>query len=270
MNFLSSLGSGLFTPSRTGALLPAIAQQFPNSQKAPSSQAVPARDTASLSKTGIDLSKQQDALAQRVDTLGGATVDMAQNFLTNFAQSLFGDAAKGMTIEFDSASVSASSSFSAAVQHSEGPQGSSDAAGFRLEDSASFTGKGVITTADGHRFNFEVEVQYQAVAEAAASRTAGVSNQQADRAGQRQHEQEAAPQHNLSVDFPGTVADLFHMMEQNKLQMSFLFPANEQSDETAKQGSLMLRLLGLIDSPNTLNTKLAKAYGVSSAPEAAA
>lgn len=209
-------------------------------------------------------------MAKRVDTLGNATVDMAQNFLTTFAQSLFGDAAKGMTVSFDSVDMSASSSYSASVQHSEGPDGTSDAAAFRLEDSSSFTGRGVITTADGHRYNFEVEVHYQSVVEASASRTTSVANQPAHDTGQPKQEHDAAPDRNLFVDFPGKVADLFHMMEQNQLQMSFFLPANEQGDGTAKQGKLMLRLLDLIDSPSSLNTKLAKAYGVSSNPTVAA
>lgn len=263
MNTLSSLGSNFFSPQRLAGLLPSATTQFPSTQQSPSTLSS-ARDLVSLSKTGIDLSKQQDAIADRVDSLGNGAVDLAQKFLTNFAKSLFGDAANGMSIEFDSASVSASSSFSGSVQHSEGPNGSSDAAAFRLEDNASFTGKGVITTADGHRFNFEVEVQYQAVVEASSSRTTSISRDAQPSVDNKQptHADAAAkPAKDLHVDFPGSVADLFHMMAQNKFQSAFDIPATDQGGQP-KKGNLTLRLLDLIESPSNINGKLAKAYGV--------
>ncbi len=267
MNLLSSLGSSLFSPPKTAALLTAATPPSLPSQKTPAALTTPASELVSLSKTGIDLSKQPDALAQRVDSLGKATVGMAQNFLTSFARSLFGDAANGMTVAFDSASVSASSSFSGALKHSAGSGGSSDAASFRMEDNSSFVGKGVITTADGHRFNFEVEVHYQAVAEAAASRTTSVSNQPAGGPTPPKSEQHAAPKgDDLFVGFPGTITDLFHMMDRNTLQISFQLPSSDQGDGKAKQGNLTLRLLDLIESPKGINAKLAKAYGACPAP----
>src|SRR3954469_12058463 len=118
-------------------------------QKAKGISATP----VSLSDDGLDLQK-------RVASVGNATVDYAQDFVSSFTQALFGDDAKGAVIDFDSASLEASSSYALGVLHSEGANGTTDAAAFRMSDSSHFIGKGTITTADGRKFDFEVEVQY--------------------------------------------------------------------------------------------------------------
>ena len=124
----------------------------------------------SLSSDGLDLQ-------QHVASVGNATVDFAQNFVSSFTNSLFGDAAKGAVIDFDSASLETASSFGVAVQHSSGPNGSSDAAAFQLSDSSHFIGKGTITTADGRKFDFEVEVQYNYDLTAGASQASDAAQQ---------------------------------------------------------------------------------------------
>ena len=118
----------------------------------------------SLSGDGLDLQK-------RVASIGNATVDFAQDFVGSFTRALFGDAAKGAVIDFDSASLETSSSYALGVLHSEGAKGTTDAAAFQLSDSSHFIGKGTITTADGRKFDFEVEVQYNYELNAAASQT---------------------------------------------------------------------------------------------------
>ena len=119
-------------------------------------------------------------LDSRVASVGNATVDFAQDFVNSFAQALFGDDAKGATIDFDSASLEASSSYAAGYQHTEGANGVSDAAAFSLNDSSHFGGKGTITTADGRKFDFEVEVQYNYQLDAAASQSSSAPQQDGD------------------------------------------------------------------------------------------
>ncbi|MGL4996856.1 MAG: hypothetical protein ACRC6G_11865, partial [Deefgea sp.] len=56
-------------------------------------------DTAgAMSKS---LAKGRELIQQRVDNLSKATTQMASDFIGQFAQQMFGDQAKGMTIEFD-------------------------------------------------------------------------------------------------------------------------------------------------------------------------
>jgi hypothetical protein len=106
-----------------------------------------------------------------VAAVGNATVDFAQDFVSSFTQALFGDDAKGAVIDFDSASLETSSSYAVGYQHTQGANGTTDAAAFSLTDSSHFIGKGTITTADGRKFDFEVEVQYNYELNAAASQT---------------------------------------------------------------------------------------------------
>ncbi|RFP18641.1 hypothetical protein D0T23_02270 [Duganella sp. BJB475] len=219
-------------------------------------------------------STSNDALAQHVASVGNATVDFAQDFVNSFATSLFGDAGKGATISFDSASLDTSSSFGIGVQHSSGPKGTSDAAAFDLTDSSHFVGKGTITTADGRKFDFEVEVQYNAELSGAASQssnnpsspastgaTTGSGSQPSGTSTSKPAASNGASTDNLpsvqvpNIDFPGTLADLFQLIGRD------LHSALSTGDSSPSQTSngidrntlrnLSLRLLSLVNSKDT-------------------
>jgi len=155
MSTISALGARL--PS---FLLPNSLQTDGKNSKATAAQNQSQQTTTtgsdaltSLSSGGLDLQK-------RMASVGNQTIDLAQNLMDSFTQKLFGDSAKGATISFDSASLETESSYGVAVQHSEGPDGTTDSAAFQLTDSSHFLGKGTITTSDGRKFEFEVEIQY--------------------------------------------------------------------------------------------------------------
>ena len=76
------------------------------------------QDVVALSKKGLDLSAQ--GLAKRTDTLGNATVDVAQDFLGNMARQMFGD---GAAISFDSIDLSAASGYAAQASSVSGADG---------------------------------------------------------------------------------------------------------------------------------------------------
>lgn len=204
----------------------------------------------SLSGDGLDLQK-------RVASVGNATVDFAQDFVGSFTQALFGDAAKGAVIDFDSASLEASSSYALGVQHSEGVNGTTDAAAFQLSDSSHFIGKGTITTADGRKFDFEVEVQYNYDLTAAASQTTDQASQPAP---EKADDKAATSTKDLptvqlpNIDFPGTLADLFKLIG---VDLQSALASNDGSNSQTSDGidrntlrSLSLRLLNLVDSKN--------------------
>jgi hypothetical protein len=232
----------------------------------------------SLSNDGIDLQK-------RVDSVGNRTVDYAQNLLGSFAQQLFGDAGKGATISFDSASLDVSSSYAEGVQHTEGAGGVTDAAALQLNDSSHFLGKGTITTADGRKFDFEVEIQYNYQLQASASQTQGTGASQGqdpatpaipDATGDAASSDKPASASNNSlptvvfpnVDFPGTLADLFKLIGHD-LHGTLSTPGNDKSQGNSIDRntlrSLSLRLLSLIDHKNTDTYSGAKAKSVANA-----
>lgn len=219
-----------------------------------------ARQVKPVDSSPISLSN--DGLEKHVASVGNATIDFAQDFLGSFAKSLFGDAAKGAVIDFDSASLDTSSTLAVGVQHSSGPKGSSDAAAFQLTDSSHFIGKGTITTADGRKFDFEVEVQYDAELSGAASQTTSTNSDKAsEAAAKRPVASNGASAENLptvqvpNIDFPGTLADLFKLIGRD------LQSALSTGDSSASQTSdgidrntlrsLSLRLLNLVDSKDT-------------------
>ena len=133
-------------PSRTGSSATGLAAS-PLMQRT-------AQDVVALSKNGLDLSAK--GLSQRTDALGNATVDVAQDFLSNMTRQLFGD---GASIAFDSVDLQAGSSFSSGSASVSGASGSSRAAAFSLDETAPFIGKGKITRADGQTCDVDVEVQ---------------------------------------------------------------------------------------------------------------
>lgn len=225
--------------------------------------------SVSLSSSALDLQK-------RVASVGNATVDFAQDFVSSFTQALFGDAAKGAVIDFDSASLETSSSYALGVMHSEGADGITDAAAFRLSDSSHFIGKGTITTADGRKFDFEVEVQYNYELNAAASQTTDArSLQQPDQA-KNDDKPKAANLKDLptvqlpNIDFPGTLADLFKLIG---VDLQTALSNGDNADNQTGDGidnnalrSLSLRLLNLVDSKDA-NT-YADLFGVDKAKSA--
>ncbi|PLY43314.1 hypothetical protein CSZ94_08090 [Janthinobacterium sp. ROICE36] len=227
-------------PSRTGSGATGLAGS-PLMQRT-------AQDLVALSKNGLDLSAK--GLEQRTDALGNATVDVAQDFLTNMTRQLFGD---GASIAFDSVDLQAGSSFSSGSASVSGTKGSSRAAAFSLDENAHFIGKGKITTADGQTFDFELEVQYQ------SNISAGALAQTQDDA------QEVAPSDDAALpakelpatNFAGNLHDLFKLLGQ-QLQNSIF---NQQSDGASANGkdgdlagSLSLRLLKLVQPDNTAET----------------
>lgn len=260
MSQLSALGSRQFqAPTLSNDARQADAKS--STLGAPVFNGQNALDAVSLSKNALDLSTQ--GLSKRADELGNATIDVAQNFMTSFAQSLFGDAAKGATLSFDEASISAQSGFAAIARHSEGPNGVADGAAFSLNESSHFIGKGTITTADGQSFDFEIEVQYESRVEAAASRS--TSSAAPGQSGQTPAaNKDALPSKQLpDVDFGGSLGDLFKLLGRY-LQSQVSAPADAAADansnaDSAKQadqgGTLSLRLLNLINHATLLDDK---------------
>lgn len=195
-------------------------------------------------------------LASRVASVGTATVDFAEDFVNSFTQALFGDAAKGAVIDFESASLETSSSYAVGYQRSSGANGVSEAAVFSLSDSSHFIGKGTITTADGRKFDFEVEVQYNYELNAAASRTSDADALPApDRDTDRPSTKDLPTVQLPNIDFPGTLADLFKLIGRD-LQTA-LASSNDGDNQTGDGidrntlRSLSLRLLNLVDSKDT-------------------
>ncbi|HJV01629.1 MAG TPA: hypothetical protein VJ752_13875 [Burkholderiaceae bacterium] len=285
MSTISALGARTL-PAQAYPAAPAQADARPAHAQA--SRPVNSDSAISLSNSGIDLEK-------RLSSLGNSTVDLAQSLLGSFAQNLFGDAGKGAAISFDSVSLDAESSLSAAVQHSSGPNGSTDAAGVQLTDSTHFLGKGTITTADGRKFDFEIEVQYSdqytALAGQHSSNTAATQGASAGQgtsgtasgAGQASTpDTSGLPTVQFpNVDFPGTLADLFQLIGRNLQSSLSVNPGagdkgeGNNIDRTTLR-SLSLRLLSLVDSkhkdtyapPNGTETRaksVADAYGAAPA-----
>ncbi|WP_295756500.1 hypothetical protein [Undibacterium sp.] len=281
MNTLSSLASSHFLPQK---MTDGLAAAKPSAQNRPAKLPLLApasnHDMVNLSDTGVEL-------ARRANDLGMATIDMAQSLVNNFAKQLFGDAAKGMKISFDSASISTMAGFSASIQHSSGPGGSSDATAMSVQEASDFIGKGQITTADGHVYNFEVEVHYQAMAALSTSSSsnngdnprlnhdAGTPANEHAQAHQHHHTDGSqapvatpptaadlasqAPQ-NLRAHFPGSIQDLFSLLDDGKLQVAFQLPATGAGNQTPRSGNLTLRLLDLLKAPSLQAKKINDAY----------
>ncbi|SEN22169.1 hypothetical protein SAMN05428959_101730 [Duganella sp. CF517] len=258
MSTLSALGARALPASYTAATPQTDGKTTgtPATQKSNSAASSP----LSLSSNALDMQK-------RVASIGTSTVDFAEDLMNSFTQALFGDAAKGATIDYDSASLDASSSYALGVRQSSGPDGTRSLAAFSLNDSAHFIGKGTITTADGRKFDFEVEVKYDYRLDAAASQASGgapkadqagnnASERAADRAGDNAADKPQTvdlPSVRLpNIDFAGTLADLFELIGRD-LQTALATTGDDGSqtgdgvDRNALR-SLSLRLLNLVDS----------------------
>jgi hypothetical protein len=214
-------------------------------QQASASGRMPARipvvDPVSLSSSSVALSQQ--ALNDRLAQLGDKTIDVAQRFITTFAQGLFGDAAKGATFSFDAVSVSADTSLSAAVVHATSGDVGIDAAALRLNESASFIGHGQIVTSDGQSFEFQVEVRYE------ASLTATSTQASRQQPAEARQEPLGAPdtlaltgKELPAIKFPGSLADLFKLLGR-ELEVS-----TDSGKGDGDNGKLSLRLIRLVNS----------------------
>jgi hypothetical protein len=252
MNPLNSIGPRQY---QNTSLSPATTQAESKPSRANPVRDVNADSAVSLSSNAVDLQK-------RVDQLGNRTVDMAQDLIGSFAKSLLGDNAKGARISFDSVALESNASFAASALHAEGADGVSDALGFSLDENSHFLGKGTITTADGRKLSFEVEIQYE------ARMTAGAASSVPTRRKEQADQNPAMPLPEVEfpdIDFPGSLADLFRLMDRNI--SATLKQQNEQGQES-DAGNLTMRLLKLVDSESSLDTYLpanasekAKAYG---------
>ncbi|MRV71903.1 hypothetical protein GJ700_09245 [Duganella sp. FT92W] len=223
-------------------------------------------DLVSLSKNGIDLQ-------QRVESLGNSTVDLAQNLIGSFAQQLFGDAAKDATISFDSISLDTSASYAAGIQHSEGAGGVTDAAALSLSESSHFIGKGTITTADGRKFDFEVEVQYDYSLEAAASKTTSAGAAPGKSGEAPRSAADPLPEVKFpDIHFPGSLQDLFRLFD--KPLKTDVVEQGQGDEHGQKLGTLSMRLLNLVDNkgpqdiyhPSDRSKAVANAYGKEALP----
>lgn len=223
-------------------------------------------DLVSLSKNGIDLQ-------QRVESLGNSTVDLAQNLIGSFAQQLFGDAAKDATISFDSISLDTSASYAAGIQHSEGAGGVTDAAALSLSESSHFIGKGTITTADGRKFDFEVEVQYDYSLEAAASKSTSAGAAPGKSGEAPRSAADPLPEVKFpDIHFPGSLQDLFRLFD--KPLKTDVVEQGQGDEHGQKLGTLSMRLLNLVDNkgpqdiyhPSDRSKAVANAYGKEALP----
>jgi hypothetical protein len=251
MNTLNPIGS------RPYQNLPTAQQPDGRQPRANAVQTTDASDAVSLSSKGLDMQ-------QRVAQLGNSTVDLAQNLIGSFAQSLFGDDAKGASISFDSIDLEANSSVAAGVSSTKNADGVTSAAMLNMSESSHFLGKGTITTADGRKFDFEVEIKYEASLQAGAAASSVPSRRK-----EMAEQNPAMPLPTVEfpdIDFPGSLADIFKLMQSNQ-EMAVKQKDDEGQD--SELGKLSMRLLKLVNSDSALDTYLptkakevADAYGV--------
>jgi hypothetical protein len=245
MSFLSALGARPNQSSFLPAAAPAGGRLAPP-QTAPASGNVAARlpvvEPAPAASDNVSLSSQ--ALAARAASLGASTVDYAQQFIDNFAAALFGDQAKGASLSFDTASVSAEAGFSASATGAT--------ASLSLSESAHFSGTGQIVTADGQTYQFTIDVQYDANLQASSSQPSQADSQ-ADSQPASQSASQSAPsiappdlatltgKALPAIEFPGSLADLFQLLGR-ELQRQV------PNSQNGVDGNLTLRLQRLVNS----------------------
>jgi hypothetical protein len=233
------------------SLSPLGTRQYQNTALAGSSQQ-PARgnnavqpQAATKASSNVALSSGAVDLQQRIDALGNDTIDLAQDFLGKFAQQLLGDGAKGATIAFDSVSLEASSSMAAGSLRADGANGVMNASAFSLSESSHFLGKGTITLADGSKYDFEVEVQYE------ASMSAGFASPEKAEREKLAAQNPAMPLPAIAfpdIDWPGSLGDLFKLMDK---QVSGDVKNGENGDVL---GNLSVRLMKLVNNTQSLDT----------------
>lgn len=202
----------------------------------PNSAAAPVQPPARPLPPPIEVPEAPEpALSGRIAELRDASADAAQGLLGQVAQSLFGAGAK---IQFNQVTSEAGAQFATARVQTDGGQG----AAFSLDESAHFLGKGQIVTADGSRYDFEIELKYDAHAAAAAQSSAPPEGQVAPDllalTGR------ALPQ----IKLPGGLDDLFKLLGRE-------LSARVEGKDGATQGQLTLRLLRLVNTAALLAPK---------------
>ena len=271
MSILSNLGArplATSLPPATTQAGGAAASAQAASASGKTAARLPVVESVAATPDNVTISRQ--GLAARADQNGNRTLDVAQQFLSAVAQKLFGGAADGATVSYDSASLSTSEQAGASISHSEDASGSTDTAALGLSESAHFTGKGTITTADGHTVQFEIDVQYEADIYASSSTHSGPA---ATQAGAATPSAAAAPSPAASstpldpsagqaalsapdalaltgtqlpaIKFPGSLADLFDLLGRALQQPG---PANPSRADNGADGNLTLRLQRLVNS----------------------
>jgi hypothetical protein len=202
---------------------------------------LPVVDPVSPASSRVALSQQ--ALNARLAQLGDKTIDVAQQLIGDFAQSLFGDAAKGATFNFDSISMSADTSLSAAFQHVSNASGNVDSASLQINQSASFIGHGQIVTSDGRSYEFQAEVRYQAELKATSTQSGSAQPAPAKQETVSVPDTLALTGKVLpAIKFPGSLADLFKVLGR---QLNISTDSGKNDGNT---GNLTLRLIRLVNS----------------------
>lgn len=182
------------------------------------------RPQATERDSSVRLSAQ--ALAGAASDTGKSTVGVARDFVASMAEAIFGKQADGATLQFDSVSLDSSASFSASATYANGVAGAS----VSLNESAHFIGTGQLTLENGQTYDFEVEVKYQASAEASVQ----VQSPDVILAGKQ------LP----AIKYPGGIEDLFKLL------------GREMSTEQGDPGKLTLRLMRLVDRAALLAPRL--------------
>ncbi len=236
MSTLSALGSrpiqsSLFKPAQQEGT---AAPQVLASGKVPAR--LPVVEPVATSSNNVSLS--QEALNARVAKLGDRTIDVAQSFLSKFAESLFGDAAKGATFNFSAISLTADTSLTTSVEHFENADGSVDTAALQFNESSSFIGRGQITTNDGQVFDFDIEVRYQASITATSQQTRSAEQAPAESQPMAALTGKQLPE----VKFPGSLSDLFKLLGR-ELEVS-----TDSGKNDGNKGNLSLRLIRLVNT----------------------
>ncbi|MGQ5523261.1 hypothetical protein ACUHMQ_08380 [Chitinimonas sp. PSY-7] len=217
--------------------LPAMLNSAANTDQ----RTVAQRQQGGQGKSPLSLDKLENLVSKRIEQLNNSMTDMAQKLVKGFTSFLLGDAAEGAQIRFEDASLASESRFGAVSLSQQDENGQVQAAGFSLQEASIFKGKGVITTADGRSFAFEMEIRYSASIESAAvtqNRNSQVQDQ-------------AAEQGDYSLpdftEFAGTAADLFDRLSNEPVRMPFQIQQPDLTDAEASPliGDLALRLLGL-------------------------
>ena len=263
MSILSNLGARPITaslPPATTQAGGAAAGAQAASASGKTAARLPVVESVAAAPDNVTISRQ--GLAARADQNGNRTLDVAQQFLSAVAQKLFGAAADGATVSYDAASLSTSEEAGASISHSEDANGITDTAALGLSESAHFTGKGTITTADGHTVQFEIDVQYEADIYASSSTHSGPAAAPAAAATQSAAPSSApaaSSQAALSapdalaltgtqlpaIKFPGSLADLFDLLGRALQQPG---PPNPSRADNGADGNLTLRLQRLVNS----------------------
>ncbi|MBM5574327.1 hypothetical protein [Deefgea sp. CFH1-16] len=209
---------------------------------------------------------KSSALQQRVDDLSSATLQMADDLIGKFAKQLFGDQAQGMKIEFDTLSLSAESSFSAMQQSTQSAEQSRQVSAFRLSDASHFNGKGTLTTADGRRFEIEVDIRYEAKVEGMGiSQQSLLNNSQQDIPTDSRHKEPAKSPAAITADtsdlsrpsinsyFAGTAADLLQRLTSEPVFQPFSLLQQADPAQRSLLGDWSLQVLNLAGGPRYLD-----------------